>query len=151
MIRRFVRLVTTLGGAAAFPLGCGDSVGPHTLAGRYELVRYEGNRLPAITNQSPSGTSYVVGQRFVIGADGTGTVSIAGKTVDAAHPQGDAYSYSHPFTYRVRDNRIEITYVCPPNADCIAGPHLTGERLSGGLALSPPTSSKPASLYTRIE
>jgi len=69
---------------------------------------------------------------------------------DDAHPQGSDFSYAQALSYVVRGSRIEITFICPPNADCIAGPHLVGEQIDSGLALGPPASSRPASTYKRI-
>jgi hypothetical protein len=39
------------------------------------------------------------------------------------------------YTYELRGNRIELTFECPPNALCIAPPHLWGELTADGLEL----------------
>lgn len=36
--------------------------------------------------------------------------------------------YEQRFMYEFNDGRLEVTYVCPPNASCIEGPHLIVER-----------------------
>jgi hypothetical protein len=149
---RFVpALKAALIATVAFTLACSDGSGPGDLAGRYRLERYEGSPLPAVRFQSSDGTTLVVSEQIVLDEDGEGLRFNTGRTVDAAHPQGDDYSYTQALTYQVRNGQIAITFICPPNADCIAGPHLVGERVAGGIALAPPTSSKPASIYKQID
>jgi hypothetical protein len=149
---RFVLTIkAALFATMAFTLGCSDASGPGDLAGRYRLERYEGSPLPAVMFQSSAGTSFIVSEQIVLDEDGDGLRFATGRTVDAAHPQGDDFSYSHALTYTARNGQIAITFICPPNADCIAGPHLIGERVAGGIALGPPASSKPASIYKLVD
>jgi hypothetical protein len=147
MIRTVVTAAVTA--LAAATLACGNSTGPGAFAGRYDLQRYQGLPLPAISNQSEFGTVFVVSERLTLDDDGNGLMVSTGRSVDAAHPNGDNFSYARAFGYIVLNSQIAITFACPPNADCIAGPHLVGERVADGLALTPPASSRPASFYKR--
>jgi hypothetical protein len=151
MTRRLVRAVFLAVSAAVAVQGCSDTSGPDGPPGIYRLERYEGRELPAIVNQSSAGTVFIVSQRVILGDDGKGEISTEGRSVDGAHPQGSDFSYAQALSYVVRGARIEITLICPPYADCIAGPHLVGERIVGGFALGPITSSRPASTYKRVD
>ena len=153
MVRRRVRsisaiMVGVLVGALAG--GCGDATGPGGLAGAYRLERYEGREIPAVVTQTNFGSVSIVGERILLGDDGNSVVFTTIREVNEVTPQGNTLSYTRAFDYVVRDGRIEITYECPPLADCLAGPHTVGELVGGGLALGAPASSKPASIYSRV-
>lgn len=151
MKRSLVRAVFLVVFAAVASQSCSEPSGPDGLPGAYRLERFEGRALPAVMNQSSAGTVFIVSQRVILGDDGKGGTITEGRSVDDAHPQGSDFSYAQALSYVVRGSRIEITFICPPNADCIAGPHLVGERIVGGLALAAPVSSRPASTYNRID
>ena len=131
-------------------LGCSSSTGPDEFTGRYDLERYEGQTLPAVTFQSSAGESFVVAQRIILGDNGNGVITSTLRTVQLQPPRDETFPVARPVTFTVSGTRIEITYICPPNADCIAGPHLVGERSGNSLVLAWPASSKPASVYKRI-
>ena len=150
MTRSLVRSVFLVIFAAVAVQACSDASGPDGLPGTYRLERFEARELPAVTNQSSAGTVFIVSQRVILGDEGKGGTITEGRSVDDAHPQGSDFSYAQALSYVVRGARIEITFICPPNADCIAGPHLVGEQIDSGLALGPPASSRPASTYKRI-
>ena len=149
MIRGFVR--TAAHALAVLTIqACSDSLGPEDFAGTYQLERYEGRTLPAVVTQSTFGTLFMVSQRIVLGDNGRGVIMTTSRTEDPVTPQGADISYSRQVGYVVRGSRVELTIICPPEADCIAGPHYIGERVSSGLALGSPASSKPASIYKRV-
>ena len=129
---------------------CDNPTGPADFAGSYRLERYEGMSLPAISYQSGTTSVTVREASLVLGEEGTGVLTTTTRVVDAITPQGEEDTLSQLLRFDVREGRMEITFVCPPNADCIAGPHLVGERIDDDLALSPRASSKPASIYRRV-
>ena len=153
MIRRLVRTTAaallTLGALSA--QACSDALGPDDFAGTYQLERYEGMSLPAVQGRSGSRTFLIVSQRVVLGDNGKGVILTTARTADDGVPPGPDVSSSSEVGFVVRDGHVEVTIVCPPNAGCIAGPHFVGERVAGGLALAWPASSKPASIYKRID
>jgi len=151
MTRSLVRAVFLVVFAAVAAQSCSEPSGPDGLPGIYRLARFEGRELPAVMNQSSAGTVFIVSQRVILGDDGKGGTLTEGRSIDDAHPQGSDFSYAQELSYVVRGGRIEITFICPPNADCIVGPHLVGEQIVGGLALGPPASSRPASTYKRVD
>jgi hypothetical protein len=129
---------------------CDNPTGPEQFAGRYRLERYEGAAMPAISYESGSTSVTILQASLLLGEEGTGVLTTTTRVVDPVRPQGEEDTFSQLLRFGVRDGRIEITFVCPPNADCIAGPHLVGEEVDGDLALAPPTSSKLASIYRRV-
>ena len=136
--------------ATVAALGCSnDPTGPDDFAGTYDLVRYEGSPIPVIQTQSSAGTVTIVAERILLGDDGKGIKSTTVIEVNAQTPQGAPLAYASGFTYALVGSSIAITFICPPNASCIAGPHLVGERAGSDLILARPASSKPASVYAR--
>ena len=131
-------------------VACSDTTGPDHFAGSYRLERYEGAALPAVTYQAGTTSVTILRQSLMLGEEGTGVATSTTRVVDPTTPQGSENTFSSLLRFEVRGGKIEITYVCPPDADCIAGPHLVGERVDGSLVLSPPASSRPASIYRRV-
>jgi hypothetical protein len=144
------RVVRGLVGALAVALaqGCSDTSAVD-LVEVYALERYEGAPLPAVVFAGSGISNTILAAEVMLFGGGGGREMTTFGAVDAASPQGRVESRDLAFTYVLRGTRIEITYVCQDTADCIAGPHLTGERTGDHLAISPPTSSKLASIYRR--
>ncbi|MDF2771816.1 MAG: hypothetical protein K0S86_1310 [Geminicoccaceae bacterium] len=130
--------------------GCSDASGLDPVE-MYRMEQFEGAPLPAVVFQDNAVSSTMLGAEALLLRGGQGRMTTTLRNVDPATPEGRVESHTFRFTYVVGGTRIEITYECPANADCIAGPHLTGERLPDRLALAPPTSSKLASIYRRVE
>jgi hypothetical protein len=150
MKRGMVRTLV-VAGAVAVVQGCSDGTGPGLLGATYRLERYEGAPLPAVIFQA-QGTSFaMIAQTIVFRADGKGVVHTTTRAVDAQSPQGRDQSNTSAILWIVSGTRIEIAYVCPPDADCAPPPHLVGERIGNQLVLSPPSSSKLASIYARAD
>jgi hypothetical protein len=91
----------------------------------------------------------ILRQSLMLGEEGTGVATVTSRVVDAITPQGLETTTTSLLRFRARSGVIEITFVCPPDADCVAQPVL-GARIDGGLAISSPASSKPASIYRRV-
>jgi hypothetical protein len=150
MIRNVVRSTMAAFVLAGAVGGCSDSTGPDAVAGTYRLQRYEGQPLPVFFMQTSIGTLSVLDEVLVFGDDGEGVSTIVYREVSTANPAGVSIRVTRGFDYDVNGTRIEITFACPDGgASCAAGPHLTGDRIAGGLALGRPVSSKPASTYAR--
>jgi hypothetical protein len=130
-------------------VACSDATGPGRFAGSYRLERYEGTSLPATIYQSATMSVTILQQSLMLGEEGTGVATMTSRVVDAITPQGSETTTTSLLRFKVRSGVIEITFVCPPDADCIAQPVL-GARIDGGLAISSPASSKPASIYRRV-
>lgn len=57
---------------------------------------------------------------------------------------------SFPYLHRTEGFRIELEYVCPPNALCSGPPHLWGAISSNALVLHAAEDPRPALRYRRI-
>jgi hypothetical protein len=152
MIRTAVRSIAgiALTVAVAVGQGCSDATSPDAFVGTYQLERYEGLPLPAVRQQTSAGSLSVVSELLVVGNDGSALMSTTVREVSAQTPQGANQSYTSQYRYVVRGSSIELTFVCPPNANCIVGSPIVASRTSGGLATARRESSKPASFYRRI-
>ena len=144
VFRRVVGALFTVVAAS----GCGDGTGAGALE-FYLLERFEGSALPALVFETGGASSTVLEGTVLLVRGGTGQITATRRNVDAVSPQGRVETSRLNITYEVHGTRIEITYVCPPTADCIAGPHLTGELVGSRLAIGAAVSSKPASIYRR--
>ena len=149
LVRSFAASLLTLGALSA--QACSDALSPDDFAGTYQLERYEGLSLPAIQARSGATTFLIVSQQIVLRDNGKGMILTTSRTVNDGAPPGPDVPYSSEVGFVVRHGRVEVTIVCPPNASCIAGPHYVGGRVAGGLALARPASSRPASIYKRVD
>jgi hypothetical protein len=68
-------------------------------------------------------------------SDGTATIATVRSTdplkrgIDPTPPT----LIATPAHYRVHNNRIEVPFDCPPNADCVQDPHLLAVPVGDGL------------------
>ena len=155
MIRRMGRSVMVgivIGVAAS---GCRDPIGPDGVAGNYRLERYEGMPLPAFVLRTSTGVISMLEERILLGDDGKGVAMTVFVEVDDATRVERLIPVTRGLDFIVRAGQIEITFVCrsspaTTSGSCVVGPHLTGERTTGQLALGRPVSSKPASIYRRV-
>ncbi len=147
MVKRAVRRISGLAFAVVAAQSCGDANGPG-LSERYQLELYEGAPLPAVAFEGGGVSSTVLGAEVLL-LRGKGRMTTTIRGVDSASPRGRIETQESAFTYTLDGVGISIYYVCPANADCIAGPHLIGQRIADRLMLARPTSSKSASIYRR--
>lgn len=54
------------------------------------------------------------------------------------------------FTYTRSGTRVEIWFPCPPNADCVAGPHIVGDRSSSGFVADVSRITRAPLVYSRL-
>src|SRR5687767_1941519 len=149
--RPSIRSIVLAASVALATTGCGDATSPDDFAGSYRLERYEGLQLPALVSKTSFGTVSIIDEQLFLSDNGEGVALTTFREVNQVMPQGKLHDFTRRLDYVLRGSRIEITYECPPNANCIAGPHAVGELVNGGLSLAAPTSSKPASIYTRSD
>ena len=136
--------------------GCGSSSDPDPTANStYVLTRVSGDALPTELASNEVGQTRVYADTVRLAADGTGSSSGVTEfvplapAIPAVGPQG----YSRPLHYRVGTNRIEIDWDCPPNANCIAPPHLIATVHNGGLQVQwgPQMRGREPMEYVRVE
>lgn len=129
--RTLLALAALLTAASA----CDSPVEPGDLAGTYALVQVNGAPLPAVTFEEPHLRIERLSDVLQLKTDGTGRQVVQLRTTHPATgkpPEVETVTWELGFA--ARDARVEISYFCPPNALCIAGPHLTG-RLEGQVLL----------------
>jgi hypothetical protein len=146
-------LVTLLSMAT---LACSDPLSPQNVKGSYALLRVAGDTLPALlyTNDYVSVRILSETLRFTTDDRGSRTVSYESTPLAGGFPtvanNGLETRAPENFHWRVRNGRLEITYDCPINANCIAGPHLLLLPTTNGLLGYPRSLSRSPLLYERL-
>jgi hypothetical protein len=88
----------------------------------YALQSVAGVPLPAPYAPNPDVNGLVVADSLMFRADGSGHR----QAVYQQEGSTERYTSTDAFNWTREANRISITFVCPPEALCIAGPHLRG-------------------------
>ncbi len=133
--RRFPTLI--LVAVASLGLACRDGLGPSDVAGTYVLERVGGAPLPAEVFRDRVSYMRVTADTLRLRDDGTGRYT----SVRVIQPLGDGLPAEIPtqldsdLAFEIVGMRIDITFHCPPNANCIPGPHLIAHRNDGGLII----------------
>jgi len=114
--------------------GCGDSLGPGDVAGTYVLQRVAGDALPTLLYTTEFVKIRVFADTLRFKIDGRGSIS----TFRESEPvKGDGpsepFRWQTGLSYRVVEDRIEVTFDCPPNASCVKGPHILLREARAGL------------------
>jgi hypothetical protein len=104
---------------------CGDSLAPGTLGETYSLIRVAGDPLPAVLQTNEAVTIRIIAQVIRFGPKGAGSISetieiLSHDNSDPAPPAEGHYGMH----WAEVDDRIEIEFDCPPDANCAPGPHL---------------------------
>jgi hypothetical protein len=119
------RLLTALV-VALSPACSGDSLAPGTLGEEYMLVSVAGDALPTELFTSESGTLLVLSQTIRFGPKGAGSITETTELVlpGAGAPAASPVAVTSGLHWTEADGRVEVEFDCPPNAQCVAGPHL---------------------------
>lgn len=136
--------------ALLFTVGaCDLPLESESLAGTYALVSVSGAPLPAVLfDDEQHGRLELVSQTLRLRGDGTGSmVDVTRHRPAGATATRPAESGETELRYRRNDDRLEISFVCPPNALCAEGPHLTGRATRESLQLSVVTTLPNAGVY----
>jgi len=133
-------------------LGCGDPLSPADVTGTYVLQRVADRPLPTELFRNDDVIVRVFADTIRLRADGS--ASIASVTESESMFDGSILQSSPAeegrFYFRVVGGRVEITYICPPNASCVDGPHLLARRDGDGLLVETRSSVVPPRFYARI-
>lgn len=135
--------------AGLAPAACDDPVRPGDLAGVYVLQSVAGDALPTVAYTTPGFAARVLADTLRLAADGTGSEARRAVNDPPAPDAGTPYATLSAFTYAVVGGRVEVTYVCPPNADCVAGPHLVARLEGGGLVVEQALAQRVPQVYAR--
>ena len=144
-------LAALLAGAVA--LGCGDSLGPDDVAGRYALQAIAGEPLPAVSFTGADVTVRVLAETLVLRADGTGTATVHEEVEELSLPPGTTRSdrrWERALRFRARDDRLEIEFICGPGELCVRPPHLIARRQGSALLVEYALGERVPQLYRRL-
>ena len=136
-IRRSTRFPRTSLAVVLLAVGCREPLVPASVAGAYVLREVANDALPTLRYTTDYVRVQVLADTIRLRADGTGTLAsleVTESLVTAAAPPAPRLSHSEVF-FRVNGHRIEITHYCPPNANCVAGPHLIAVPTDDGLTV----------------
>ena len=108
-----------------------DSPTEVVLGPTYVMRSIANDPLPAPWAPNDAVSGRILGSSMMISDDGKGLwfATYEGEG-------GQTYHQDSGFAYTRDGNDIAITLTCPPNASCIAGPHLVGRILEDGLRIT---------------
>jgi hypothetical protein len=124
--------------AALAPAGCDLPLSPSVVVGTYVLASVNDAPLPALALENEWGTVIILADTLRLHSDRRGE-GITIQREERHYQNGLEISTNklqRTFGFILKDRRIEIHFSCPPNAICIAGPHLAGHPTAEGLELS---------------
>jgi hypothetical protein len=133
-------------------LACQDSLAPTDVAGTYVLQSVATEPLPAEIYRNDYVTIRVIADTLRLRPDGTGTMS----GVQVAEPRQEGMAPATPawwtgqLRFRIVEGDVEVTMICPPDANCVPGPHLTARRLDSGLRVDYALGGRVPRVYARI-
>jgi hypothetical protein len=143
-------------GLLALPLlatvACSEPLRPGDVAGVYALQRVGGEPLPTVLYANDYARVHVLADTLRFSADGSGlrTSVLTVEPLKATLAPSGGEPTHRSFYFRIVGGRIEIGLDCPPNANCVAPPHLVGLRTHNGLRVSEFGGNAPL-LYARID
>jgi len=114
-------------------LSCGEPTAPLDTGGTYALVRIAGEALPAPSFESEFVRVASVADTLRFYPDGTGSSAVVQRVELPPGGAPEEMRFASPFHYRVDGVRVEIDFDCPPNASCVAPPHMVGRLTSTGI------------------
>ena len=126
--------------------GCSNGVEP--LRGDlYVLLSISGVAVPAPYTATPSVNGRIIADTLAFDDKGGGTRRTL---YEGAGGASDLHRSEDRFTYTRAGDHVEIFIACPPNADCIPGPHLVGTFSNVGLTIETSALSRVPLVFSRI-
>jgi hypothetical protein len=108
-----------------------DSPTEFVLGSTYVMRSIAGDPLPAPWAPNDAVTGRMLGSSVLLTDDGKGRY-----LATYEHDGGQTFQQNSELTYTRDGADIAITFTCPPDALCIAGPHLVGRILEDGLRIT---------------
>jgi hypothetical protein len=136
---------------ATVPLACGEPLSPRDIAGTYALQRVAGDSLPALLYTNEYVTVHVFADTLLFGPDRRGTlITVRESEPLAGGPSTGPLRGESTFGFRVVEGQIEVTFDCPPNANCAPPPHLVLRRSPAGLQADFALGARTPLSYARL-
>ena len=110
---------------ALLATGCGDGLGPGSVAGTWALARIGAAPLPAVVYTSNDVTVRLTGDTLVLRRDGTGDRIMVQETeYHLILRPNEVDRFARPLSFRIVNGRIEVTLGCGPLENCTPPPHM---------------------------
>lgn len=118
----------------------------------YVLHEVAGAPLPAVAGTSPGGVFTVHADTLRLEPDGRG-VQVTRMFVDPVDGASMEQRWVANFTYVLRGDRFELSFVCPPEpiSSCTQPPHYRGALTGDVLRLEPAQLYKGPRTYRQVE
>jgi len=151
-----VRIPPTLPILVALGLACSGDLGPGTVSrDTYVLQEVDGDPLPTVLYSNEYAEVYVVSDTIRLRTDGTGTISgvRSAGSLQPGIPAEEPTWYTADIRFRRLMRGIEIDYVCPANANCVAPPHFTAVERDNRLEVwvAPSLNGRSPMIYTAVD
>lgn len=133
-------------------VACENALAPSDVVGTYALRAVGKSALPTELYRNEYVIVRVFADTLHLRSDGTATIASV-RSTDPLQPGIDPTPptlIASPAHYRLHDNRIEVAFDCPPNADCIPGPHLVAIPVKDGLEVDQVLTGHVLLAYTRV-
>lgn len=138
--------------AVAGSLGCGSPTGSMGAASTYVLRTVAGDPVPAVYSTSEHTTVRVLADTLLLLIGGAGEHRVTRHmTSPLSSSTETTVRYVIELHWSRDGRRLELGYLCPPNALCVAPPHLRGELTDGGLIVSYALGARVPQLFERID
>jgi hypothetical protein len=149
-MRERLRLLALFLGAG-LAAACTEPLGPDGVLGGYALQAVAGQPLPAVVDSSSDFIVRVLADTLRLGNDGRGArVRIAEYRYPTGIAPTDTVRWDGQLGFRIVEGRIEMTFVCPADALCVAPPHIVAWRTSDGLRSSFDLGQRVPQDYRRL-
>jgi hypothetical protein len=122
-----MRLRETLGLVivALLAAGCGDGLGPGSVAGTWALARIGAAPLPAVVYTSNDFTVRLTGDTLVLRRDGSGErIWVQETEYHLILRPNEVDRFARPLSFRLVNGRIEVSMACGPLENCTPPPHM---------------------------
>ena len=106
--------------------------------GVYVLRQVSGRGLPATFRENQLITVIVEADTLVLHGDGTGVHISVSRIEDRGTGAitSESARRAEPIRYWMRGTAYRADFLCPPNADCIGGPHWLGIMAADGIRMA---------------
>jgi len=136
----------------AIAIACGDPLAPQNIAGTYTLQRVDNDPLPTVLLTTESVRVRVLADTLSLNADGSGIQISVWETeplVEGIAPENPV-RIEAALRFETAGGRVEVTVLCPPNANCTPPPHLLARTASEGLRVDFASGQRVPLRYARV-
>jgi hypothetical protein len=136
---------------AILAVGCGSPTDSNPLAGTFVLRTIAGEALPALAWETEYTAIHIIADTLLIPPRGRAEERRTAEVHSSVpHHSQKVHTTSSEIGIRLAAGRLELSYVCPPNANCVAGPHLIGRLTDVGLTFETASGMRVPLVYERI-